>query len=112
MRLERDRRGGLRVFPGAAIAALQRPVPADAPQAADGRRDEQPLIPVEPETADLDVQPADPTAELLGRAKSRRPRARAAAPEAPAKKKKAAPAKRGSRSKKAAAGDDDNIGNQ
>ena len=77
--------------------------------------DEQPLIPVEPEAgieADSDAQPSvDPTAELLGRAKSRRGGRAKAAPEGGAKKKRAPAAKRGSRSKKTA-GDDDRIGNQ
>jgi uncharacterized LabA/DUF88 family protein len=116
IRMERDRRGGLRVFPG---AALQRgPSSPSLPQAdvAQDDRDEQPLIPVEPERdlTDSDAQPpVDPTAELLGRAKARRPRAKAAAPEAPAKKRRAPSAKRPSRSKKSAAsGDDDSIGNQ
>ncbi len=41
MRLERDRRGGLRVFPG---AALQRPVDVHAPQATEtAQRDEAPM---------------------------------------------------------------------
>jgi uncharacterized LabA/DUF88 family protein len=117
LRMERDRRGGLRVFPG---AALQRgPSSPSLPQAdvaQDDARDGQPLIPVERHMADVpdsDAQPADPTAELLGRAKAKRPRAKAAAPEAPAKKRRAPSAKRPARSKKSAsAGDDDNIGNQ
>ena len=121
MRLERDRRGGLRVFPGASV---QRPASESTPRPMDVENDEQPkylssdaqpLIPAESETGDSDAQPVDPTAELLGRAKSRRPRARAAAPAAPAKKtaKKAAPpAKRGARSKKSAASNDDNAGNR
>src|SRR6185295_13999215 len=71
IRMERDRRGGLRVFPG---QALQRTSTPSLPQAdiADDMHDEQPLIPVEPEAGaegDMDAQPAiDPTAELLGRA--------------------------------------------
>jgi hypothetical protein len=114
IRMERDRRGGLRVFPG---QSLQRASAPSLPQrdVADETHDEQPLIPVEPDVdaGDLDAQPAiDPTAELLGRAgaKPRRTRTKAA-PEAGAKKKRAAAPKRGSRSKKSA-GDDDNIGNQ
>jgi hypothetical protein len=114
IRMERDRRGGLRVFPG---ASLQRVPASSLPQAdvADEARDEQPLIPVEPDAdaGDIDAQPAiDPTAELLGRAgaKPRRTRTKAA-PEAGARKKRAAAPKRGSRSKKSG-GDDDNIGNQ
>jgi len=121
IRMERDRRGGLRVFPG---AALQRTLQAE-PQ-ADVAQDEQiidtapgaptyetPLIPVEAEPIiDADAQPIDTTAELLGRAKSRRPRAKAAAPPAGGKRKRAAAAKRSPRSKKSAAADDDNFGNQ
>ena len=111
LRMERDRRGGLRVFPG---AALRRDLSAPSLPQADVAQDDQPLIPVEPERVDSDAQPpVDPTAELLGRAKARRPRTRAAAPEALAKKRKAPPAKRPSRAKKSAAsGEDDNIGNQ
>ena len=89
VRLERDRRGGLRVFQG---AALQRVATAPAP-----------IFDIEHEQADLDAQPAhlaaalpqpdvesevgpmpiDTTAELLGRAKARKPRSRlgARAPE-------------------------------
>ena len=118
MRLERDRRGGLRVFPG---ASLQKAASESTPQimdVADEQMDtmanDAPMIPVD--VPDSDAQPIDPTAELLGRAKSRRPRAKAAPAPAPApharKKKAAAPAKRGSRSKKSAASDDDNAGNK
>jgi uncharacterized protein (TIGR00288 family) len=124
IRMERDRRGGLRVFPG---AAMQRGSSAVAAQ-ADLSQDEQiidtapgeptyetPLIPVEAEPIiDVELQPVDTTAELLGRAKARRPRAKAA-PAAGGKKKRAASGRRGGRSKKAAtatAEDDDNVGNQ
>ena len=114
IRMERDRRGGLRVFPG---QALQRTAAPSLPQGdvADEMHDEQPLIPVEPEPgieADSDAQPSvDPTAELLGRAKSKRGGRARTAPDGGAKKKRAPAAKRGSRSKKTA-GDDDRIGNQ
>jgi hypothetical protein len=122
IRMERDRRGGLRVFPG---GALQRAaVPAG--MQTDLEQDEQiidtapgeptyetPLIPVEAEPiSDADAQPVDTTAELLGRAKPRRPRAKAAPPAGGGKRKRAAAAKRPSRSKKSAPSDDDNIGNQ
>ena len=102
VRLERDRRGGLRVFQGQALAR-----PAGAPRIdADGRprdtetdgdgvpMDEddqrafiQPLEPRSIEIIDIeesdviDTQPVsvvDTTAELLGRAKPRKPRTRAA----------------------------------
>jgi uncharacterized protein (TIGR00288 family) len=120
IRMERDRRGGLRVFPG---AALQRTAVAVEPQ-ADVAQDDQiidtapgeptyetPLIRVEPEAIDADAQPVDTTAELLGRAKPRRPRAKSA-PAPSGKRKRAAAAKRPARSKKSAPADDDNIGNQ
>jgi uncharacterized LabA/DUF88 family protein len=108
LRMERDRRGGLRVFPG---AALQRgPSSPSLPQSDVG--DEAPLIPVEAGAADFEAQPpVDPTAELLGRAKARRPRTRAAAPDAGARKKRAPSTKRPARSKKTASADDDNAGN-
>ena len=124
IRMERDRRGGLRVFPG---ATLQRGSSTPAVSHDDLPQDEQiidttpgaptyetPLIPVEAEPIiDVEPQPVDTTAELLGRAKQRRPRARAASASGGAKKKRPAAAKRGARSKKAAAAeDDDNIGNQ
>ena len=115
IRMERDRRGGLRVFPGAALqgATLQRGPSAPSLPQPDVAEDDQPLIPAEPEPADFEAQPpVDPTAELLGRAKARRPRARAGVPEAGARKKKTPATKRASRPKKAAASDDDNIGNQ
>ena len=122
LRLERDRRGGLRVFPGAALqkaaseSASSRPmdVADDEQQPMDNGSGIAPMIPVD--VADSDSQPIDPTAELLGRAKSRRPRAKAhpptPAPTAKKKKTAAAPAKRGSRSKKSASSDDDNAGNR
>src|SRR6185503_3332225 len=83
MRLERDRRGGLRVFPG---SALQRPTDIHAaPSLESPRRDDgsamdvevdegagQPLMPIEAEPADHEGNVIDTTAELLGRAKPRR----------------------------------------
>lgn len=103
VRMERDRRGGLRVFQGQSLAR-----PNAAPPRSDGDRrpldvDEdgdiidaddqrafikplQPVLPVElvdTEEADIiEAQPVsvvDTTAELLGRAKPRKPRTRAAA---------------------------------
>ena len=89
LRLERDRRGGLRVFPG---AALQRPggvhvepspEPSQPESSFDGFGADDdggpPLIPVDTEPADLQGIPVDSTAELLGRAKPRRPRSKAPA---------------------------------
>ena len=116
IRMERDRRGGLRVFPGASLQRVAgAPVLPQADVEDEGQPVEAPLIPVEPDI-ESEAQPAiDPTAELLGRAgvKVKRGSGRGkAAPEGAAKKKRA-PAKRGSRSKKsAAAADDDSIGNQ
>jgi hypothetical protein len=114
IRMERDRRGGLRVFPG---AALQRTTssPSSLSQAdvADAGQDQQPMIPVTADAADFEAQPAvDPTAEMLGRAKARRPRAKAA-PEAAPKKRRAPSSspRRGSRSKKSSANDEDSAGN-
>jgi uncharacterized LabA/DUF88 family protein len=125
MRLERDRRGGLRVFPG---AALQRPTdvrvaqPLDSSPHDDGAVDEavdegagQPLMPIDVEPADHDGNVIDTTAELLGRATSRRPRAKGPAVGGPRKMARAAgtsgsrkpAARRTTRSKKAAADPND-----
>ncbi len=126
MRLERDRRGGLRVFPG---AALQRPADVQVPhvsglpqrdEAADADMDEgggQPFAPIDAEAEPIEVNGnvIDTTAELLGRAKPRRPRAKAPAPMATRKASRSVgtagprkPAARRARPKKAAAdpGDD------
>jgi uncharacterized LabA/DUF88 family protein len=130
IRLERDRRGGLRVFQGPALArpaVAVRPVPVDVIE-PDGNVAEQTLLIIESDATgqgDVDVveiQPVsvvDTTAELLGRAKPRRPRARVAAHAEPAAAhassrgarktaKKPAAASRRSRSKKAA----ENPGNE
>jgi hypothetical protein len=89
IRLERDRRGGLRVFPGASIPA--RPsaaVPSgnEQPPMLIDAGDPQPgnVLDVEEDDEDSGPQPGnqaipiDTTAELLGRAQHRRPRTRAA----------------------------------
>jgi uncharacterized LabA/DUF88 family protein len=84
LRVERDRRGGLRVFPG---ASLQRQGPAPSAQGVEGNVAETIEFPEalsEPVTdLDLDEAPqpdlVDTTAELLGRAKARPRRPRAAA---------------------------------
>ena len=81
VRVERDRRGGLRVFQGPAMARQTTPppplmsVPAPEPETVDSYNRAEPIEAeaIEPET----VTVIDTTAELLGRAKSRRPRARA-----------------------------------
>lgn len=99
VRMERDRRGGLRVFQGSALSRPAAPRldvdarPRDTEQDAtpldedDQRAFIQPLEPVraaeiiDVEEADIiEAQPVsvvDTTAELLGRAKPRKPRARA-----------------------------------
>jgi hypothetical protein len=80
IRLERDRRGGLRVFPGAALqqplreAALESAAPsAVEPPSEAGEPATSPAI---PEAEELEPPPAaivDATAELLGTTKRRRP---------------------------------------
>jgi hypothetical protein len=123
IRMERDRRGGLRVFPGAAI---QRAASPHTEPQRDVAHDDQiidtapaeptyemPLIPVEAEPIiDVDVQPVDTTAELLGRAKPRRPRAKAAPPASGGRRKRAAAPKRAARGRKSGSGEDDDIGNR
>ena len=84
VRLERDRRGGLRVFPGAALRGnAPQPSPFDAQPAAPmaAARAEEPFVPyeaVDVEDADESAVPAampiDTTAELLG-TRPRKPRA-------------------------------------
>ena len=120
LRLERDRRGGLRVFQGPALLQRTGQAPAPAPDNAgmpvetDGiepgnalppgshveRRDE--LEPDDEEPADIQPMPVDTTAELLGRARARKPRikAAAAAPKKAAARKPAA--RKPARAKKAA----------
>jgi hypothetical protein len=134
MRLERDRRGGLRVFPGASLQQGATPRAAQAPALPQpdvafdetGETAYQPpaetAVPSDALEADSDhsgPQPIDTTAELLGRAKTRRPRApRAASPGGTRKVTRAAAAagprkaggRRSSRTKKSDA-DADNIGN-
>ena len=89
IRLERDRRGGLRVFQGQALvrpAAATRPALTDASEPNGNIAEESVLIVqvdgLEIDQSDIDIidmQPltvVDTTAELLGRAKPKRPRAR------------------------------------
>jgi uncharacterized LabA/DUF88 family protein len=121
VRIERDRRGGLRVFQGPVLmggtAAVSRPIlpqpdvedtfesqpiaaqPSESPQAAE---------PMESEESDPQPHLIDTTAELLGRAKPRPRRARAPRAAAAAVKKAVAASKRpaarrSTRSKKPAA---------
>jgi hypothetical protein len=126
IRIERDRRGGLRVFQG---AAMPRSTPASELAGADITTVEA-VVTSEPDEPDvIEVEPiavVDTTAELLGRAKPRRPRPRtvssrsAAAPAAPRvpragtrkiATKKPAAARRTSRAKKSAAEAPDEPGN-
>ena len=132
VRVERDRRGGLRVFQGPMMqtAAHTRPMPGlpqeDPAEAIEAEAVEtQPgeaiatAEPVETEQPEAEPIPIDTTAELLGRAKPRKPRVRAqrplgvAAPRAPraAKEKTAAKkpaARKSTRSRKASAADSSN----
>jgi len=137
IRMERDRRGGLRVFPGSALqqSFVPRAVPSPVLPQPDVAFDEpaetgyQPPaveeIVVQAEVLDADAEPSGPqpidtTAELLGRAKTRRPRAaRAASSSGTRKSTRSAAAagsrksasRRSSRSKKSDADTNDNIGN-
>src|SRR5262249_22420945 len=132
VRVERDRRGGLRVFPGSALQAVafhtHSPVSRpNLPQPdVEDTYENQPIEalpatpadtadPTEPELEAVSQIPVDTTAELLGRAKPRKPRARAARPGLTSAPKKAAAkkpaARRSTRSKKATAQSDD-FGNR
>jgi len=134
VRLERDRRGGLRVFQGPALTASTAAAPATPSE-----RSAIPFEPVDPpqphpieavhtessETRDDDQEgpaanepiPIDTTAELLGRAKPKRPRTRVVAhgtrkaAARPSGQRKPPAARRATRSKASAAeakGDADN----
>jgi uncharacterized protein (TIGR00288 family) len=93
VRVERDRRGGLRIFPGVALQrqAVPAPVPV-IPVDASGSiasEEEAARAPADVEAEILDDAPrpdlVDTTAELLGRAKPRARRTRAAASHSPRK---------------------------
>jgi uncharacterized LabA/DUF88 family protein len=115
VRIERDRRGGLRVFAGSALQArpaVEPTRPVDEPlEVVDVEPIEtqpgevvQPADPFETEQPEAEPVPVDTTAELLGRAKPKRS-ARARVHRAAASRKTAArkPASsRRSRAKKAA----------
>lgn len=83
VRVERDRRGGLRVFQG---STMSRPPAPTVPTTISAPVSEPETIGVEPETEPIEAEPietetvtvVDTTAELLGRAKPKRPRARVA----------------------------------
>jgi uncharacterized LabA/DUF88 family protein len=108
VRIERDRRGGLRVFQGSALQSTA-PAPVvsrpNLPQPDVEEYENQPIEAPRAESIDSgnvadtdheDVQPVliDTTAELLGRAKPRKPRARAAVRPALAAAPKRAAAKK------------------
>jgi uncharacterized protein (TIGR00288 family) len=119
IRLERDRRGGLRVFQGAALLRgvprvepiEPQPVEAEAvePQQAD-RAEAEPHevvdVTILPEAVDAEAVEEstatiiDTTAELLGRATSKRPRTRATAVPRKISPRKPSGARRGSRPRK------------
>ena len=131
VRVERDRRGGLRVFQGTVLQGGAAAAPASRPnlpqpdveeyenqpyenQPIDTRQADEAAL-SEPLEGDHDVaEPiphlVDTTAELLGRAKARKPRARAPRPVAAAAPKQAAAkkpaAQKPARGKKASQGDD------
>jgi uncharacterized LabA/DUF88 family protein len=133
VRVERDRRGGLRVFQGPALQAVAAATPINRPNLpqpdVEDTYENQPIDPQSPTPAlegtdatetEADAAapiPIDTTAELLGRAKPRKPRARAPRPIAAAAPKKAAakkPAGRRSttRARKSPASQSDDIGNR
>ncbi len=136
VRVERDRRGGLRVFPGSALqgvgvgthahphAHVSRP---NLPQPdVEDTYENQPIeaapaLPIEAEPSETEAEqvpqiPIDTTAELLGRAKPRKPRARAQRPTLAAAPKKAAAkkpaARKSTRGKKSPASHSDDFGNR
>jgi len=115
VRIERDRRGGLRVFQGPNMTRSTAVAASDAAQlSSDVDVVEVTIEPDGSDTEPIDVAPVtvvDTTAELLGRAKARKPRTRAATsrigesdtPDRPARKtgtrKAAATATRGKKKK-------------
>ncbi len=123
VRMERDRRGGLRVFPGqnlqrtaqAGPVAVPLDVESEAAETQPGEAVRHPVEEAEQDSASREPMPVDTTAELLG-TRPRKPRAAAGraragsagAASAPrgtrkAAVRKAATPRRSSRSKKAAA---------
>jgi uncharacterized LabA/DUF88 family protein len=120
VRLERDRRGGLRVFPGPAlhqssVSRDERGLPNVQSQPLEVRQSEpveEPTAAAEPEPSDVEPMPTvDPTAELLGTVKRKRVvRGSRMSSGSPAKKppaRKAATGQRAGRPKKTAAKKDD-----
>ena len=127
VRVERDRRGGLRVFQG---PVLQTTAPApvisrpNLPQPDVEEYENQPIDlkhsapidlgePADDQRALLgEAMPIDTTAELLGRAKPRKPRARAARPAPAAAPKKAAARKPAAKKPARGKRGDDDAGNR
>jgi uncharacterized LabA/DUF88 family protein len=127
IRIERDRRGGLRVFQGSKlqttapipqVSRLPQPDVEDTLESSDSSIVEtqpgEPLDmsePMETEMPDSEPMPIDTTAELLGRATKKKPRTRMPrlmAPPAPKRTAaKKAPARRTARAKKTQADADD-----
>jgi uncharacterized LabA/DUF88 family protein len=91
VRLERDRRGGLRVFQGAALRAAAPVVTVIAPPPDTAPEATVDLGPIFSDDAPepMPAMPVDTTAELLGRARAKRPRAAAQQPAASTTRKKA-----------------------
>jgi len=119
VRVERDRRGGLRVFQGSALQQKAQAARLPQPDVESEIVGDTPIVDVQPgEPVDLSEpveveamapppEVVDTTAELLGRATARPRKSRAAAPRAPRaaapKGTKKTATRRTSRSKKAAA---------
>ena len=112
VRIERDRRGGLRVFQGPAIQkAATLPGPREIMDVEPiEAQPSDPIEAVEPEALEqpeMEPIPIDTTAELLGRATQRKPRARTprqpAATPTPRKSPRAAAGAKQAKPKKAAA---------
>ena len=130
VRVERDRRGGLRVFQGPALQGAVASAPASRPNLpqpdVEDTYENQPIDIRQPDPIDAgepsmneeisEPIPIDTTAELLGRAKPRKPRARAPRPAPAAAPRKAAAkkpaARKSTRGKKSPASQSDDIGNR
>ena len=130
VRVERDRRGGLRVFQGPALQGAVASAPASRPNLpqpdVEDTYENQPIDIRQPDPIDAgepsmneeisEPIPIDTTAELLGRAKPRKPRARAPRPAPVAAPRKAAAkkpaARKSTRGKKSAASQSDDAGNR
>jgi uncharacterized LabA/DUF88 family protein len=116
VRIERDRRGGLRVFQGAALQRAGLPQveelrdeaiePAEVGMPSDAVYETQPgetvqtRDPYETGRAEAEPVPIDTTAELLGRAKPKKPRGARTARAAAQPKAKKATTRRSTRAKK------------